>query len=330
MQKTMTAVIAAIQTIKASGFGYAGEKITHGHLAVFEVPAQFTPGVIEYMLVPLFEGTDFPLRRIVQDADASYRCSSPHIAGEVSAAEISLVDAVEDFNGSNVNKGGKIIRVMEFGTKPVVSQATPLLPEPCQKTVDAILLELAFIEHKADHYIGAVINGETVVLLVRDYYNDRQAVVSVASLGEDLLCVSNETHYIALATEALSAIQKEIATRPAIGTKRLEKNTAIIEACLKANGVLVDGHGNGDGFTRPSHIALFGKPGQKELVVALYEGKNFCINQIDLELNETVPTVTSCSVGGNLFHPDVEMVDRIHTYSDFGGNTLWNLVALTK
>lgn len=330
MQKTMTAVIAAIQSIKATGFGFAGDKITHGHLGIFEVPAQFNPNETEYLLVPLFEGTDFPLRRIVQDADGSYRCSSPHIAGEVSAAELSLAQAVEDFNGSNVNKGGKIVKVMEFGTKPVVEQLTPLLPEPCKKTVDAILLELALTDYKADHYIGAVINGETVVLLVMDRYGDRQEVEHVASLGDNLLCVSNESHYIALGNGALYAMQKEAEERPAIGAKRLAKNKEIIEACLKANGKLVDGHGNGDGFTRPTHVALFGKPGQRELVVALYEGKNFCINQIDLDLGEKVPTVTSTSVGGNLYHPEVEMADRIHTYSDFNGNTLWNLVALTK
>ncbi|WP_159192551.1 hypothetical protein, partial [Klebsiella pneumoniae] len=89
-------------------------------------------------------------------------------AGEVSAAEISLADAVEDFNGSKVNNGGKIVRVIEFGTKPVVVQACPLLPEPDQKTVDAILLAMVGTEHVSAKYVPAVINGETVVLLVRD------------------------------------------------------------------------------------------------------------------------------------------------------------------
>lgn len=330
MQKTMNAVITAIQTIKVSGFGYACEKITHGHLAVFEVPAQFNPNVTEYMLVPLFEGTDFPLRRIVQDADGSYRCSSPHIAGEVSAKEFSLADAVEDFNNSNVNKGGRIIRLMAFGDKPEVKGLAPLLPEPCEKTVVAILLGLVDKTYPVDHYIGAVLNGETVVLLVKDYYGGRQEVKFVASLINNALHVTCEVHSITMGNDALRGLNREKDERPAIGFSRLRKNAEIIDACLKVKGKLIDGHGNGDGLTYPTHIALFGKPGERELVVALYEDKHFCLNQIDLDLGEIVPTVTTSSVGGNLYHVELEMADRIHTYSDFNGNTLWNLVALAK
>lgn len=329
MKNIMTAVLEAINVIQTTGFGYAGEKITHGHLGIFEVPAQFNPSVTNYLLVPLFEGTDFPLRRIVQDADGSYRCSSPHIAGEVSAAEISLADAVEDFNGSKVNNGGKIVRVIEFGTKPVVVQACPLLPEPDQKTVDAILLAMVGTEHVSAKYVPAVINGETVVLLVRDCFGDREEVIHVASLGDDLLCVSNETAYIALGQGALYAIRKEAEENPAIGTKRLGLNREIYEAVIKANGRIKDHHNNGRDFTQFTHIATFGRPGQFEVVVGLYEGTHQCINELFLD-RDGQPGLSTCSVGGNLFHPEVEMADRIHTYGDFNGNTLWNLVALTK
>lgn len=329
MQKTIDAVNAAIKTIKASGFGFAGQKITHGHLGIFEVPAQFNSAVTEYLLVPLFEGTDFPLRRIVQDADGSYRCSSPHIAGEVSAAEISLADAVEDFNGSKVNNGGKIVRFSEFGEKPAAPQAAPLLPEPDQKTVDAIKLELAFNQWESDEQLGAVINGETVVLLLKNCFGDRQEVIHVASMGDNLLCVSNETAYIALGQGALYAIRKEAEENPAIGAKRLGLNREIYEAVIKANGRIKDHHNNGRDFTQFTHIATFGRPGQFEVVVGLYEGTHQCINELFLD-RDGQPGLSTCSVGGNLFHPEVEMADRIHTYGDYNGNTLWNLVALTK
>jgi hypothetical protein len=329
MQKTIDAVLAAVQTIKASGFGYAGEKITHGHLALYTLPADCTRSSAEYLLVPLFEGTDFPLRRIVQDADGSYRCASPHIAGEVSAAELSLQDAVDDFNGSSVNKGGNITRVMAFGTKPVVSSAAPLLPEPDAATVDAIKLELAFSEHKADELVGAVINGETVVLLVAHEFGGHKHVEYIASVGDNLLCVSNETNYIALGNGYLYAAMKEAEANPAIGHKRLQQNRDIYEAVIKANGHIKDHHNNGSRMTQFTHIATFGRPGKREVVVGLYEGTHQCLNELFID-EQGQPGLSTCSVGGNLYHPEVEMADRIHTYSDFNGNTLWNLVALTK
>lgn len=247
----------------------------------------------------------------------------------MSAAEISLTDAVEDFNGSKVNNGGKIVRVIEFGTKPVVVQACPLLPEPDQKTVDAILLAMVGTEHVSAKYVPAVINGETVVLLVRDCFGDRQEVDYVASLGDNLLCVSNETNYIALGNGALYAIRKEAEENPAIGTKRLGLNREIYEAVIKANGRIKDHHNSGRDFTQFTHIATFGRPGHFEVVVGLYEGKHQCINELFLD-RDGQPGLSTCSVGGNLFHPEAEMADRIHTYGDFNGNTLWNLVALAK
>ncbi|MBL3480202.1 hypothetical protein ELP88_29790 [Klebsiella pneumoniae] len=63
--------------------------------------------------------------------------------------------------------------------------------------------------------------------------------------------------------------------------------------------------------------------------MGLYEGTHQCINELFLD-RDGQPGLSTCSVGGNLFNPEVEMADRIHTYGDYNGNTLWNLVALTK
>lgn len=318
MQKTMIAVKLAIDYIAGNGVGFAGQILNHGNLGVYTRLGEYDKTVPEYYLLWLTADCNSPVRRVVQDADGSYRVASPHFAPALDATGISLEEAVVGYTGFN---SGTILAVVSFGTPPVA-----VVPEVKvdQVQADAIMLGLVMAGLQAKQYLPVVIGKETKIALVND-----SATIEVYELAADGNNIIHCRGDSSKAAEYLIELADKRNTQPAIGTKRLQKNRDIIEACLKANGVLVDGHGNGDGTTRPTHIALFGTPGRRELVVALYEDQNFCINQIDLE-EDGRPVVTSNSVGGNLFQPELPMVDRIHTYSDFSGNMLWNLVALTK
>lgn len=100
-------------------------------------------------------------------------------------------------------------------------------------------------------------------------------------------------------------------------------NHKIIEAVKAAGGNIRDMH-QFEKMIQVSHVALFGVPGYKEMVVCLLEGKLFCLNPIHLDHDE--PYLSTSSVGGNLHHKELPMEARLATYQDYDHNMLWNLV----
>lgn len=107
-----------------------------------------------------------------------------------------------------------------------------------------------------------------------------------------------------------------------INPKIQVNNFKIIEAVLAAKGNIRDTH-QFEKMIQVSHVALFGVPGYKEKVVCLLEGKLFCINPIYLDHDE--PYLCTNSVGGNLMHKELPMLERLPTYQDWDHNILWNL-----
>lgn len=99
-------------------------------------------------------------------------------------------------------------------------------------------------------------------------------------------------------------------------------NHKIIEAVKAAGGNIRDMH-RFEKMIQLSHVALFGVPGYKEKVVALIEGKLFCLNPIHLDHDEPYLSTSSC--GGNVEFKELTMEERIKTYQDWDHNMLWNL-----
>lgn len=100
------------------------------------------------------------------------------------------------------------------------------------------------------------------------------------------------------------------------------RNHKIIEAVKAAGGNIRDTH-RFEKMIQLSHVALFGVPGYKEQVVALLDGKLFCLNPIELDHDE--PFLSTSSVGGNLMHKELSMEVRLPTYQDYDHNILWEL-----
>lgn len=88
------------------------------------------------------------------------------------------------------------------------------------------------------------------------------------------------------------------------------KFAAIINATKAAKGLINDAHRTG-AKTQISHLGVFG-----DHLVALHEGKLFCLNPVFLDTDGS-PTLSTCSVGGNLYQPELPMEERVKTYSDY-------------
>jgi hypothetical protein len=108
-----------------------------------------------------------------------------------------------------------------------------------------------------------------------------------------------------------------------INPKIQVSNYKTIEAVKAALGNIRDMH-RFEAKIQLTHVALFGVPGYKETVVALMDGKLFCLNPIFLDHDE--PYLATSSVGGNVDHKELDMEARLATYQDWDHNMLWNLV----
>ncbi|MCO6704885.1 hypothetical protein [Streptomyces sp. CHB9.2] len=111
--------------------------------------------------------------------------------------------------------------------------------------------------------------------------------------------------------------------------KSQEKNEKLVKAVKAQAGMVRDLHNNGRDFTQLTHVAKFGKPGEREEIVALMEGKVFCLNGLHLHVNEDETfnaELSTCAVGGNLDTRSQSLKAAIASYTDYSGNQLWDVV----
>lgn len=102
-------------------------------------------------------------------------------------------------------------------------------------------------------------------------------------------------------------------------------NQAVVDAVLAAKGLIIDGHGNGAGATQLTHIALFGEPGAREEVVAVYEDEAFSLNSVFIS-SEGKPILSRWATGGCVNSRKETLNDALANYKDLSGNKIWNLV----
>jgi len=113
--------------------------------------------------------------------------------------------------------------------------------------------------------------------------------------------------------------------------KKAEQNDKLVKSTLAQKGLIIDLHDStGNRNVQLSHVAKFGKPGEREEIVALMEGKVFCLNALHLDVDKEENTyraeLSSYSVGGNLDTRTMSARAAAARYSDMSGNVLWDIV----
>lgn len=106
--------------------------------------------------------------------------------------------------------------------------------------------------------------------------------------------------------------------------KSRAENEKIIAATIEAKGEICDLHGNGR-IAQLTHVAKFGKEGERETVVAFMGNTVFCLNQLTLS-QDGKAQLSSYSVGGNLDTRTMSARAAAARYSDMSGNVLWDIV----
>lgn len=323
VSNSVVAVRAAIQFIKNNGVYFAGELITKGHVGIYKA----TSGIAT--LVFLQEDKHEPLREIVKKTDGTYRVASYHFAGHVDGHKHATIEEAAAAYWDTF--GGKIIGVIPFETlEAEMEVAAPAVIN--DTVVNAVLDAILLGKFEADAYKAFTHKDGTTHVLVR--HNGMYAVYSTNYQG-----VVTEWNYPNLAHQikdeafvadmiSLEEPAVEAAPEPEVSSliqKKRVINQRIIEAVVAAKGLIRDEHNNGREMIQLSHVAIFGRPGQVEWVVALLEGKLFCLNHIDLQADKTA-YLSTYSVGGNVMNREDDMADRIADYQDSNNNTLWNLV----
>jgi hypothetical protein len=318
---SVVAVRVATQFIKNNGVYFAGELVTKGFMGIYKAAdGQLT-------LVYLEDGKEAPLREIKAREEGGYRVASPHFAGHVDGHKHAYIEEAAAAYWDSF--GGKIIGVIPFETlEAEMEVAQPVIN---QAVVDAVVEAILLDKIPGDAYKAFLHNDGSTHVLVR--HNGMYAVFSLnyqsvvtewnyPTLGQLVKQEDFIADMISL-TEPV-VVQEEKPMNPLIEKIRA-RNGKVLEAVLAAKGLIKDGHNNGRDMTQLSHVAIFGKPGHKEHVVALMDGKLFCLNPVELNEDGSVE-LSTCSVGGNIMNKEDDMADRIADYSDFDKNTLWCLV----
>jgi hypothetical protein len=320
---SVVAVRVATQFIKNNGVYFAGELITKGFMGIYKAADG------HLTLVYLEDGKEAPLREIKVREEGGYRVASPHFAGHVDGHKHAYIEEAAAAYWDSF--GGKIIGVIPFETLEAEMEVAKPVATINQAVVDAVVEAILLDKIPGDAYKAFLHKDDSTHVLVR--HNDMYAVFSLnyqsvvtewsyPTLGQLIKREDFIADMISL-TEPTIPQKEEKEMNPLIEKIRA-RNAAIVEAVVAANGFVKDNHNNGREYTQLSHVAIFGQPGQREHVVALMEGKLFCLNPV--ELQDGKPELSTCSVGGNVMNKEDDMVDRIADYSDFDKNTLWDLV----
>lgn len=321
---SVVAVRVASQFIKNNGVYFAGDLITEGFLGIYKAKDG------HMTLVYLEGGKEAPLREIRVRAEGGYRVASPHFAGHVDGHKFAYIEEAAAAYWDSF--GGKIIGVIPFKTLEAEEMEVTAAAVIDQAVVDVVVEAILLDKIPADAYKPFLSERESLThVLVR-----HQGIYAVYSTNyEGKLTEWTYPHLAHQVTQGDFAENMISLTEPTIPQKEekemnplIEKirarNAAVVEAVLAATGLIKDNHNNGREFTQLSHVAIFGQPGQKEYVVALMDGKLFCLNPVELEAGK--PELSTYSVGGNIVNKEDDMADRIEAYTDFDKNTLWNLV----
>ncbi|MND14794.1 hypothetical protein D3C81_226270 [compost metagenome] len=323
VSNSVVAVRVATQFIKNNGLYFAGELVNRGYLGIYKA----TSGIMT--LCYLEEDKQFPLREVVKKTDGTYRVASYHFAGQVDGHKHGTVEEAAAAYWDTF--GGKIIGVVPFETLEAEMEA--VAPAVINDAVVSAVLEAIVLDKiPGDAYKAFLHKDGSTHVLVR--HNGMYAVFSTnyqnvvtewnyPTLGQLVKQDDFIADMVSLTEEAVVEVaQPEVS--PVILKKR-ENNKRIIEAVVHAKGLIRDEHNNGRNMIQLSHVAIFGQPGQKEWVVALLDGKLFCLNHIELQEDKTA-ILSTYSVGGNIMDKDADMAERIADYQDFDKNTLWDLV----
>lgn len=322
---SVVAVRVATQAIKNEGIYFAGELVQEGFLGLYKAKDG------HLTLVYLEDGKEAPLREVVIRAEGGYRVASPHFAGHVDGHKFALIEEAAAAYWDSF--GGKIIGVIPFQTleaeeMKAAAAAAVIDTNVVNAVVEAILLDKIpadaykpFLHAKGDTHVLVRHNGMYAV-----FSTNYQGVVTEWNYPHLAGQVTNPdfiADMISL-TEEQTPQKEEKEMHPLIEKIRT-RNAKVVEAVIAAKGLIKDGHNGGRNNIQLSHVAVFGKPGRKEHVVALLDGKLFCINPVELNEDGSVE-LSTCSVGGNVMNKEDDMADRIADYSDFDKNTLWDLV----
>ena len=105
-----------------------------------------------------------------------------------------------------------------------------------------------------------------------------------------------------------------------IARKRKDLHDKIIAGVKASKGLIRDLHNGGTRDTQISHLGVFGNE-----LVALQEGKLFCLNPVILQ-EDGSPALSNWSVGGNLYNPELPMEERVKTYADYDENEISEVI----
>jgi hypothetical protein len=171
------------------------------------------------------------------------------------------------------------------------------------------------------HSVVAGIDGTPIIYLMREDGNIDNAWVNEL----DQVCVESFGAGNAF-KQAIADLWLPLETKAErIFRKKGLENDKLIASAIEQKGLIKDLHNNGRSHTQLTHVAKFGKPGQRERVVAIMGNTIFCLNELCLS-EEGDAQLSTYSCGGNLDTRTQSARAAASRYSDMSGNVLWDMV----
>lgn len=196
-----------------------------------------------------------------------------------------------------------------------------------KEAVEAITAQVVeFARNKGDEYtqhcVVAGMDGTPILYLLRAdgnidnaWVNEMDQVCVEAFGANEQFKKSISNLWLPLETKAERILRKIRA-----------ENELIIQSVLNLKGEIRDLHNNGTRAVQLTHVAKFGKPGQREVMVAIMGNTVFCLNQLRMNNETGRAELTSYSVGGNMDTRTMSAHTAAARYSDMSGNQVWDLV----
>lgn len=177
-------------------------------------------------------------------------------------------------------------------------------------------------EEYSKHCVVAGLDGTPILYLLRNdgdidnaWVNEQDQVCVEAFPAGTAFRTSIADLWLPLETKAERILRKSRA-----------QNEQLIHATLNQKGQVRDLHNNGNRMAQLTHVAKFGKPGQREVIVAIMGNTTFCLNQLHLNSETGAAELSTYSVGGNLNTRTMSAHTAAARYSDMSGNQVWDLV----
>jgi hypothetical protein len=182
-----------------------------------------------------------------------------------------------------------------------------------------------FARNKGDEYtkhcVVAGLDGTPILYLMRKDGNIDNAWVD----EQDQVCVEDFPAGTAFRS-SIADLWLPLETKDERMLRKIRaKNDETVKSVLDQKGLIKDLHNNGSSNAQLTHVAKFGKLGQRESIVAIMGNNVFCLNVVTLN-EQGVAELSTYSCGGNMNTRTMSAHTAAARYADMSGNQVWDLV----